>query len=102
MSPLIEQNREAIASLCRRFDVAKLELFGSALRPDFDVKTSDVDLVVDFHPLDPLAFGRAYFGLMESLQSLLDRPIDLVCRRSITNPYFRNEIQETAQPLYAA
>ena len=48
MHPLIENNREAIAKLCRLHGVRSLEAFGSILRDDFDVGRSDVDVLVEF------------------------------------------------------
>jgi predicted nucleotidyltransferase len=48
MHPLIENNLEAIASLCRLHGVRSLETFGSILRDDFDAGRSDVDVLVQF------------------------------------------------------
>jgi len=48
MHPLIENNREAIARLCRLHGVRSLEAFGSILRDDFDPGRSDVDVLVEF------------------------------------------------------
>jgi predicted nucleotidyltransferase len=48
MHPLIENNREAIARLCRVHGVRSLEALGSILRDDFDAGRSDVDIVVEF------------------------------------------------------
>lgn len=41
-------DREAVAELCRRYGVARLSLFGSALTAEFDPATSDVDFLVEF------------------------------------------------------
>jgi hypothetical protein len=41
MHPLIDNNRQAIAELCRRHAVRRLEAFGSILRDDFDAGRSD-------------------------------------------------------------
>jgi hypothetical protein len=43
-----------------------------------------------------------YLGLMVDLEDLLGRPVDLVSATSIRNPYFREELQRTRVPLYAA
>jgi len=50
------------------------------------------------------AGGRAdsYFGLLEDLEMLLGRPIDLVEPDAIRNPYFREEVEKTKRPLYEA
>ena len=51
MLPFIEAQRAAIAELCRRFHVRRLDVFGSAARgTDFDPSRSDVDLLVSYLP----------------------------------------------------
>ena len=37
MSPVLEPYRQQIVALCQRFHVHRLEVFGSALRDDFDL-----------------------------------------------------------------
>lgn len=102
MIELLEQHRETIKALCRRHGVRRLAAFGSSVRGDFRPETSDVDFVVEFAASDPDAYADAYFGLLFGLRELLDRPVELVTARSIRNPYFREEIEQTAQTLYAA
>ena len=48
MSPVLEPYRQQIEASCRRFHVRRLEVFGSALRDDFDRARSDVDFLVEF------------------------------------------------------
>ena len=45
MNSLIEQHRPEVATLCERFDVHSLKVFGSAADGDFDAARSDIDLV---------------------------------------------------------
>jgi predicted nucleotidyltransferase len=45
MISLIEQHRPEFATLCERFGVHSLEVFGSAADGDFDAARSDIDLV---------------------------------------------------------
>ena len=98
----LEQYREQIADLCRRFRVLRLELFGSAASNRFDANRSDVDFLVDFEPLAEGEHADAYFGLLESLESLLARPVDLVMTRAIRNHYFLEAIEPTRTLVYAA
>lgn len=102
MPPLPPEILPEIAALCRRFAVARLELFGSATRPDFDPAASDIDFLVDFQ--DPTAPGIAnrYFGLLHALEDLLARPIDLVDRSAVTNPHFLPIASQSQKLLYAA
>lgn len=51
--------REAISSACRQHQVQRMHLFGSALRDDFDPGHSDLDLLVEFQPIEPEALVRA-------------------------------------------
>ena len=98
----IEENRQALSELCRRHGIARLELFGSAARGEFDVDSSDLDFLVEFLPLEPGQYADAYFGLLESLQGLFGRPIDLVVSDAIKNPYFRESVNRTRTVVYAA
>ena len=102
MVALLESKREQIAALCRRSRVRRLEVFGSAATAAFDAQTSDLDFLVEFYPLGPGERADAYFGLLEDLQELLQRPVDLVMLRAISNPYFRRAIEQTREVLYAA
>ena len=103
MIPLIEQHRDKLQSLCQQHHVAKLELFGSALDPvQFDDSRSDLDFLVEFSPLPPGEYAESYFGLLENLRELFQRPVDLVVSRAIRNPYFLQEVNRTRTVLYAA
>ena len=47
MHPFIHQHQSAIAELCRRYRVQRLEVFGSAARgTDFAEESSDADFLV--------------------------------------------------------
>jgi predicted nucleotidyltransferase len=99
---LIERGSE-IEALCKRFGVRRLEVFGSAVSGAFNADR-DLDFLVEFDFPDGVWKGYAdrYFGLLESLQQLLGRPVDLVVDSAIKNPYFRESVDRTRVPLYAA
>jgi predicted nucleotidyltransferase len=99
---LLETKREAIAEVCARYGVARLDAFGSALREDFKLEKSDVDLLVEFAPMEPYARVDAYFDLRAELRALLDREIDLVMVGAVKNPYISRDIERTKQLLYAS
>ena len=80
----------------------RLDAFGSALRDDFRPDESDLDLLVEFGPMEPYDRVDAYFGLLEELRSLLGSKIDLVMVGAIKNPYITSDIDRTRQMLYAA
>ena len=103
MISLIEDNRKALEQLCLKYRVRRLELFGSALMgKNFDTEKSDLDFLVEFLPLTQGEYADAYFGLLESLEKLFDRHVDLVMPRAIKNPYFIESIYMNRKVLYAA
>ena len=103
MHALIEQHREAIADICRRFGVRRLEVFGSAARAiDFHPDTSDADFLVEFAPDNGLPFLHRFFGLQDALSHLLSRSIDLVEPSAVRNPYVRASIDRSREVVYGA
>jgi len=98
---LIEENRQELEGICRRRRVHRIELFGSAARPDFDPAQSDLDFLVSFQELDPNQYADTYFGLLEDLQALFHRPVDLVVASAIQNPYFRQAVDSGKTLVYA-
>lgn len=102
MTAILQAKRDEIAALCRKRRVRRLEVFGSAAAGVFDPRTSDLDFLVEFHPLPPGQRADAYFGLLEDLQHMFQRPVDLVMERAISNPYFRQAVEQTREVLYAA
>src|SRR5258706_555908 len=93
MIGLLESKRQAIAGLCGRFGVARLEVFGSSIRDDFKPGQSDLDLLVEFQPMESYARVDAYFGLLDELRSLLNQDIDLVMTGAVKNRYLSLEIE---------
>jgi predicted nucleotidyltransferase len=102
MNREIELHMSEVEALCRRYGVRRLELFGSATGDGFHPAKSDIDFLVEFDDPELPGYADRYFGLMESLQELFGRPIDLVVDRAIRNPYFREAVERTKQLLYAA
>lgn len=101
MESLITQNADEIVRLCRLFHVRQLDLFGSAAQGQFE-SDSDVDFLVEFEPLPEGSRADAYFGLLESLQALLKRSVDLVMLKAVRNRYFLEAIADSRTTLYGA
>ncbi len=103
MHALIEQHRDDIAKLCRRFGVRRLEVFGSAARGmDFDPAKSDADFLVSFKNDSARASFSRFFDLTEALQGLLGRPVDLVSPDALTNPYVVASVNRAREVIYGA
>lgn len=102
MIPAVAERTDELHQLCVRYRVLRLGLFGSAATASNFADASDLDFIVEFQPIPVAEYADAYFGLLESLQQLFGRPVDLVVESAIENPYFQESVEETRTPLYAA
>jgi predicted nucleotidyltransferase len=102
MLEFIEKNKEKIHSILKSHSVTKAELFGSAVRDDFNDE-SDIDFLITFsdeiHLLD---YADNYFALKEALESLFGRNVDVVSSKSLKNPVLIEEINKSKRRVYAA
>lgn len=102
MHPALDQKRIEIQKVCQRFDIQRLEVFGSAARGfDFDPQKSDADFLVEFSPSAKRGLGN-YFALKLELEAVLGRGVDLVEPRSVRNPYVLAGINSHREVVYAA
>ncbi len=100
MNPHIKMDRETLCEFCQKWRVREFSLFGSALRDDFG-PASDLDFLVSFEP----EAGWDLFDLLEmqvELETRLGRPVDLVEKEAMRNPWRKREILRTREVLYAA
>lgn len=101
MLSLVEQSKPALRELCRRFNVRRLYLFGSAAGVRFDPAASDLDFLVEMADRQPTKdYADRYLGFADALEQLFERRVDLVTENSIRNPYLRREVQATRQLVY--
>jgi len=94
-------DRERLGRLCQERGVARLDLFGSALRADFR-EDSDVDLLATLRP-EVCVTLLDWADLQEMLSDVFGRPVDLVSRRAVEgsqNPYRKQAILSTAVSIY--
>lgn len=94
----LDVDRARLDALCRRFGIARLDVFGSVARGE-DGPGSDVDLLYE------LAQGRSLGweieDLSQDLADLFGRPVDLVSRKAL-HPLIRDQVLADAEPFYVA
>jgi uncharacterized protein len=96
-------DRSAIVSLCERFRIVEMGVFGSAVRDDFregGEDPSDVDLLVVFEE----GYGRSYpesLELAAVVEELFGRKVDICQKRLLENPYRRAKILRSTRVIYA-
>lgn len=96
---------EQIGNFCRKWGVARLEIFGSVLRDDFG-PASDLDFLFtpgrDFQR-DKVHGPWARNYMIEELAQILGRDVDLIERSRVErmdNWIKRRHILQTAVPVY--
>jgi predicted nucleotidyltransferase len=99
----LDVDKNALTSFCRKWRVAQIAVFGSALRSDFG-PSSDVDLLVT--PETGVIWSLfEEVDMREELSRLMSRPVDLVIRGAVErsrNWIRREEILSTAEPLHVS
>jgi uncharacterized protein len=86
--------------LIKKYDLAEVSVFGSALREDF-TSSSDLDLLIVFNN----SKAKSLFDIIDlknELEELVGRSVDIVEKEALKNPYRREEILKTAKVIYAA
>lgn len=92
-------DRKQLEQFCHKWRIAQLALFGSVLRNDFG-EDSDVDVLVTLNP-DATLDLFDWITMREELRALFGRPVDLVEKSGLRNPYRREEILSTSKTIYA-
>ncbi len=92
---------EQIIDFCQTWHIAELAIFGSILRDDFNLM-SDIDLLVTFSP--DADWGLLdLMNMIEILEKLFNRPVDLVSKKALENSYNwirRHHILANAEVIY--
>ncbi|HOM18665.1 MAG TPA: nucleotidyltransferase family protein [Thermoguttaceae bacterium] len=83
---------------CRKWRVRELSLFGSVLREDF-APESDVDVLVSFAE-DATWSLWDLIAMRDELTEVMGRPVDLVEKEGLRNPFRRQRILETRKVIY--
>jgi len=100
MNANVQLDRSVLVEFCRRWRIRELSVFRSVLRDDFN-PNSDLDFFVSFEPGAPLDIDRL-LDMKEELEARLGRPVDLVEKEAMRNPWRKHEILTTRQVIYAA
>ncbi|HOV12653.1 MAG TPA: nucleotidyltransferase domain-containing protein [Spirochaetota bacterium] len=95
INPEIASKLDIIRDILTKNNVKKAYLFGSVLRDDFK-KDSDIDIYVDFDKnLDLDSYSDCWWNVLFSLEDYLQRPVDLLTKNNLSNPYFIDELNKT-------
>ena len=102
MNPLVAHEAAALATLCRRYGVVRLDLFGSAVSDTFDAARSDLDFVAEFaDPAPTVEYADRFLDFANALETLLQRRVDVVSAAAIRGSRLAGEIAATRRLVYA-
>jgi predicted nucleotidyltransferase len=90
----LHRRRDDILAVAARHGVSNPRLFGSVARGE-ERADSDIDLLVDL--ADDRGFDD-YLALIDELESLFARRVEVVIERSLSR-HFRPYVEAEAQPL---
>ena len=98
--PRIEISQDKIIDFCRRWKIMEFSLFGSVLRDDFRPE-SDVDVLAAFEEDASWDLYDLVY-MQDELEAMFKRPVHLIDREGLRNPFRRHAILTTRQVIYAA
>lgn len=91
--------KDRIAEFCKRHQILKLSIFGSALREDFG-SNSDVDMLVEFEPNTRVGL-ITLAGMELELSKIIGRKVDLNTSGFLSK-YYRDRVLKEAVVQYDA
>ena len=102
MTISVDEQQDEIAAACRKYGIERLFIFGSAIRDDFIPGDSDIDLLVEFGPIEVTKKFHTYLDAREAFRRIFQADVDLVMRGAVKNKVIANEIDRTKKLIYAA
>lgn len=95
----VEEYKNKVIQVCKKYDVKKLTLFGSALSNDFN-SDSDIDFLIEFN--NAKNGIKKYMNIKYELENIFSKPVDLVMPKAINNQRLKNYIYSNTRKLYEA
>ncbi len=97
---LLQNNLPELKKIFREHKVKKAYAFGSVCTDRFN-ETSDIDFLISFEEnIDPLEEGENHLRLFDLIETLFQRPVDLIVEKSVKNPYFIKVMNKTRTSIY--
>lgn len=91
-------SQEQIHKYCKKHNIKKMSLFGSALRNEL-TPDSDIDILVEFDENNIPSFFDLYKMEKELSNYVNGRKVDIRTPDDLSR-YFRDEVMESAEVLY--
>jgi predicted nucleotidyltransferase len=92
MADFIEAKNEEIAAACLQHGI----------RDDFRPGESDIDLLVEFGPIEVTNLFHAYLDAREAFRKIFQADVDLVMQDAVKNKIISREIDRTKRLVYGS
>jgi predicted nucleotidyltransferase len=100
MACFIESKSDEIAAVCLQLVIKKLFVFGSVLRDDFRPGESDIDLLVEFGPVEVTNLFYLYLDAREAFHKIFQADVDLAMQDAVKNKIISRETDRTKRLVY--
>lgn len=87
-----------IEKIAKKYNITEISVFGSSIRSDFS-NSSDLDLLVEFAQSDQISL-LDIIDIQDYFEKLTTRSVDIVEPGSLVNPYRKESILSTREPLF--
>jgi len=101
MASKINLKTVLLHELCKKYDVRKLYLFGSATTDDFS-RDSDLDFIVKFNRQGFDGAFDQFIDFKHDLEELYGRSVDLYHLKKFRNTIFQQDVERSKRLLYTA
>jgi uncharacterized protein len=95
----INKHIKNLNAICKKHQVKRLFVFGSALTENFN-EESDIDFLVSFNQMDLYGYFDNYMSLKTALEKLFGRSVDLVEEQVLKNPILIQSINKNKKLIY--
>ena len=94
----LHEIRQLVLPACQKFNVKRLDVFGSLARSE-GTEESDIDFLVEFKDAADKPSKR-FFGLLHQFEDLLQCDVDLLTISGLRNPFFRDRVMRERVNIY--
>ncbi|ERF60882.1 nucleotidyltransferase family protein [Treponema socranskii] len=89
---------EDLDYIISKYNIKEISVFGSSIRNDF-TNESDVDFLIEFKNSEKISLFDI-LDIQDYLQNITKRNVDIVEPAGLVNPYRREAIMNSREPLY--
>jgi hypothetical protein len=93
-------NQKDLEYIVSKYNIKEISVFGSSIRNDFTIE-SDVDFLIEFTNSEKISLFDI-LDIQEYLKTITKRYVDIVEPAALVNPYRREPIMNSREPLYVA